>query len=295
MIIALTGSSGSIGRELTPFLSALGHQVIIISSSIPSNNIDCFTYLQLQDKLIPTHVDLFIHLASLNAGLSMKNIQDEIKLTEQVLNSLPALKCSKLIFFSTSKVYGDNCLDFKIHDELSELEPVCSYGKAKKLCEELIYNKSESLQVNTLIFRLPPVLDYSKSGNVGRLIKIASKDRQMLSFAHGETNRRSFISFNNIKTVFEYTLNNLSLLKKNEIYNLSDDSSISLNELLRAGGATKIYSLPYLFGKIILKLPILKNIFIKLYGNFILENTKIKNDMSIKLETTAKSLPIMYK
>ena len=295
MIIAVTGSSGSIGRELVPFFKNLGHNIVKISSSSKSNGVDKFTYFELQNNLIPIEIDLFIHLASLNADLKEKDIEQEVKLTEEVLYSLQALKCRRLIFFSSSKVYGDNNLDPNIFNEKSFLNPQCSYGKAKKLCEELIISKLKTSEINALIFRLPPVLNQSGSGNLGRLMKIARKKVFMLSFAHGEINKRSFISFNNIEIVFRYVLNNLSIFKKNEIYNLSDDGAISLNELLRAGGSKKIYSMPLYFGKILLILPLLKNIFVKLYGNFVLENSKIKKDMAIKLKTTAKSLPIMYK
>ena len=37
MIIAVTGSSGSFGRELIPFLESLGHNVLKVSSSIVSD------------------------------------------------------------------------------------------------------------------------------------------------------------------------------------------------------------------------------------------------------------------
>ncbi len=295
MIIALTGSSGSIGKELVPFFKGLGHDVIKISSSSQPNGVDKFSYFELQNNLISIEVDLFIHLASLNADLNEKDIEQEVGLTEQVLSALPALKCRRLIFFSTSKVYGDNDLDANIFNEKSFLNPQCSYGKAKKLCEELIISKLKSFEINAIILRLPPVLNHSGRGNLSKLINIARKKKFMFSFAQGEKNKRSFISSNNIETVFRYILDNLSIFEKNETYNLSDDGDISLNELLRIGGSKRIYSLPIYFGKILLFFPLFKNIFIKLFGNFVLENSKIKKDMLIKLKTTAESLPIIYK
>ena len=154
MIIALTGSSGSIGKELVPFLKRLGHDVIKVSSSSQPNGVDKFSYFELQNNLISIEVDLFIHLASLNADLNEKDIEQEVGLTEQVLSALPALKCRRLIFFSTSKVYGDNHLDANIFNEKSFLNPQCSYGKAKRLCEELIISKLKSFEINAMILRL---------------------------------------------------------------------------------------------------------------------------------------------
>jgi len=60
MIIAVTGASGSIGKELIPFLESLGHNVVKISSSSPSDNSLCYTFNQLVNKEIHSKVDLFI-------------------------------------------------------------------------------------------------------------------------------------------------------------------------------------------------------------------------------------------
>jgi len=149
MIIAVTGASGSIGIELIPFLESLGHTVIKISSSSPSDNSFSYTFNQLADKEIQSKVDLFIHLASLNANINSKNFNEEIGLTKKVLLSLPSLGCSKLIFFSSAKVYGDNCFSENIFTEFSDLNPEDVYGIAKKKCEELIFQESS---INALIF-----------------------------------------------------------------------------------------------------------------------------------------------
>ena len=50
MIIAVTGASGSIGIELVPFLEGLGHSVIKISSSKPSDNNFSFTFKKLANQ-----------------------------------------------------------------------------------------------------------------------------------------------------------------------------------------------------------------------------------------------------
>jgi NAD dependent epimerase/dehydratase family enzyme len=72
MIIAVTGASGSIGIELIPFLEGLGHSVIKISSSKPSDNNFSFTFKQLANQEIKLNVDLFIHLASINANVDQR-------------------------------------------------------------------------------------------------------------------------------------------------------------------------------------------------------------------------------
>ena len=290
MIIAVTGANGSIGKELIPFLENLGHQVLIISSSTSDSEDNIFSYLDLQNKQIPFKADILMHLASINSNLEESQIDDEIDITKKILSALPSLQCKQIIFFSTSKVYGDNSFDMNYFEESSPLKPKCYYGKAKKICEELIFLESKANSLNALIFRMPPLLNQSNNSNIGKLINLSKRGLPIPSLAQGNLNKRSFISISNIKVVIDYVLKNTDIIKKNEIYNLTDDSVISINELLSISGSSRIYSLPMIAGKFLFRMPILKTILVKLYGNFVLDNTKLKSDMSVKLKTTAQSI-----
>ena len=295
MIIAVTGATGSIGRELVPYFKSLGHTVLIISTSLPSDGHQNFSYSNLAKNEIPYNVDIFIHLASINSNLEKDHVDSEVSITREILLSLSNLGCKKLIFFSTSKVYGDNSFSLNCFNETSNTNPQCFYGKAKKLCEELINDLAPTLDINAVIFRLPPVLNQSHSSNLGRLIQISKSGIPFFSIAQGDSNQRSFISFNNIKTVFDHLFNNLHLHKGIHILNLADDGFISLNKLIRIAGKNSVYSMPAFLGECCKKLPILSSILLKLYGNFVLENSKLKEKMNVKLKTTAESLPIIYK
>ena len=74
------------------------------------------------------------------------------------------------------------------------------------------------------------------------------------------------------------------------VYNLSDDRPIGLNTLLKLHGAKKILLLPQFIEKLAFKIPFIQNILIRLYGNFILENHKLKNDLSVKLFSTEQAI-----
>ena len=78
---------------------------------------------------------------------------------------------------------------------------MCHYGKAKKICEDLICSKSLDGELNALIFRMPPVLNKSDSSNIGKLINLSKTPIPIISIAQGDFNKRSFISFENIKIV----------------------------------------------------------------------------------------------
>jgi|TARA_B110000438_G_scaffold244695_1_gene245293 UDP-glucose 4-epimerase len=289
MNIAVTGATGSIGRELIPFIKSLGHDVYIISSSIPSDGKLTFSYEDIKNNNICITVDIIIHLASLNSNLDLDSMDQELQITEDILSSLPGLKCKKLIFFSSAKVYGDNSMSDIIFDENSELQPSCFYGEAKKRCEELISMQSVN-SVSSVIFRLPPFLSKSSSSNLGKLMYFSKLGIPLPIFRTKLKNQRSFISLNNIKAAIKILLDNPLRINDVTIYNLADESFISLTSLLKISGKGRIFTLPKIFSTLILRIPFLRNIFIKLYGNFALDNSKIKQEMGVKLTSTSESM-----
>lgn len=289
MNIALTGASGSIGKDLKPFLESLGYSIITISSSIPANGQSVFSYSDLITKNIPFNVNAFIHLASLNSNLLKHDIEKEVELTRLILNAMQSLNCSRLIFFSTAKVYGDNSFSENFFLESSVVNPVCPYSEAKKACEDLIQLKSAELGLDSTILRLPPVLSQVDSSNIGKLIRLSKSGAPIPTLSCGNTNLRSFISIVNIKEVIKVLLESCQT-NCNKVYNLADDKHISLNTLLRIYGGKRIIVLPTLVEKLIFKISFVQGILLKLYGNFMIENQQLKNDLGVKLCSTEQAV-----
>ena len=292
MNIALTGVNGSIGKELIPFLIGLGHNVYRISSSIPSDGEFYFSYKELIARSINVKIDVFFHLASINSNLAEEEINDEVNLTRDMLLSLPSLDCKKLIFFSSAKVYGDNSFSKVFFSEEDQLKPICSYGKAKKLSEELIQIESFRLGIKSIIFRLPPVFNKLSNSNLGKLIKLSQNKIPLPILEQGLVNQRSFLSLNNLQAIIGFALINKETFFENEIYNSSDSEFISINELLTAAGNSYIFIIPKTLSNFFLKLPLIKNLLLKLYGNFVLDNSKLQAAMDVKLKTTHQSIKI---
>jgi len=288
MNIALTGATGSIGKDLKPFLESLGYSIISISSSLPANGQSIFSYTDLVTKKISCKVDAFIHLASLNSNLEKKDIDNEVELTRAILNAMQGLDCPKLIFFSTAKIYGDNSFSNICFSESSVVNPACPYSEAKKICEDLIISKSVELDLDSTILRLPPVLGQADASNLGKLIRLAKSGAYIPTFSCGNTNARSFVSFANIKAVIKILIEAQHPSMHN-IYNLADDHHISLNSLLRIYGDQRIIILPNLVEKLIFKISFLQGILLKLYGSFVIENNKLKNDLGVKLYSSQEA------
>jgi hypothetical protein len=117
----------------------------------------------------------------------------------------------------------------------------------------------------------------------------------MVSLTLGEDNQRSFLSIVNIKEIMRAILKNPLLIRNNEIYNLADSNYISLNRLLRLNSSKYILILPKFVSYLALKIPLINRVLLKLYGNFVIENSKLQRDMGVKLLTTEQSLNIISK
>jgi hypothetical protein len=63
-----------------------------------------------------------------------------------------------------------------------------------------------------------------------------------------------------------------------------------LNTLLRIYGGKRIIVLPTLVEKLIFKISFVQGILLKLYGNFMIENQQLKNDLGVKLCSTEQAV-----
>ncbi|MDA9027209.1 NAD-dependent epimerase/dehydratase family protein [Gammaproteobacteria bacterium] len=281
MNIALTGSSGLIGSRLLHDLKKMNHTVSCISSSQSSPKDNIYSYEDMDAGNILLPIDCIVHLASINSEMHPSDVALETAITERIVEGMKTMGCKKIIFFSTAKVYGDNSFQNIIFSEGMPLRPSCSYSSAKMLCENIISLPSNITAYNYLIFRMPPVLIDSPKSNLGKLFQVVEKGMPIPSFQVGDLNKRSFLSYKFLAAILNTTLQDDSYFS-NEIFNLSDTTPISTNELLRnfASSINKkafiIYFPNFLF-KAMLRIDKLESILCRLFGNFHLSNARLLN------------------
>jgi len=285
MNIALTGSSGLIGSHLLNDLLKDGHEVLCISSSNSSNQDNIFLYEELQPKEISFKADFMIHLASINSNLGKSDIPLEVELLNTALNCMEYLECKNFIFFSTIKVYGENSFNTHLIDESFPKNPECSYGLAKKHCEKTLIGKSQEKNFNYIILRLPPVLINHPKSNIGKLFQLVERGFPIPSFRIGDTNERSFLSYELLLHVIQEIIND-GMISSNKILNISDTQPISTNNLLRTFGESikkkpRFIYLPNFLFKAMMKLNRLQLFLCRLFGNFHLSNAKLKETFKI--------------
>ena len=285
MNIALTGSSGLIGSKLLLDLQNMGHEVLCISSSRSSPRENIFLYEEVRSNKCNFNADFIIHMASINSNLTESELYLEVDLLRKVISDMESLKCKNIIFFSTIKVYGENSFDFSIIDESTSKNPECFYGIAKAKCERLLKELSHEMKFNYLIFRMPPVLINDPKSNVGKLFQLVEKGIPIPSFAIGDINQRSFLSYDLLVYILKMILKR-GIITSSQAFNLSDHEPISTNGLLKRFGKSinkkpKIIYLPNSLFKAMIKVNRLQLFLSKMFGNFHLSNAKLKKEFEL--------------
>ena len=287
MNIALTGSSGLIGSRLSKDLQNMRHNLFCISSthSSPENNI--FSYEDMLECKIPQPIDCIIHLASINSQLRESEIASEVAITEKIITSMKVMGCKKIIFFSSAKVYGDNSFEHQIFTERSPLYSTCSYSKAKILCEDVIAKSAQKESFNYIVFRMPPVLINHPKSNIGTLFKVVQKGLPIPSFAAGDLNKRSFLSYELLCSVIESALEPERKFD-NEIFNLSNTKILSTNDLFREiafsmSKKSALFYCPNFIFRAMLRVNRLQLLLCRLFGNFHMSNAKLLKEFDLQV------------
>ena len=288
MNIALTGSSGLIGSLLAQDLKKIGHNILCISSSQSLHESNIFLYDEILSGNHSFQADCLLHLASQNSELISSDVNTEVSISHKAIECMMALGCKKIIFFSSIKVYGDNSFEYRKIEEDSNLEPTCFYGAAKKKCEAAISQLASQKDFNFTIFRLPPLLTDHPKSNLGKMFQLAQKGYPIPSFRAGDSNLRSFLPYSLLKQVIEIALNDTSKIN-NQILNLTNAKPISTNALFaligdKVGKTIKIIYLPNFIFYIMRRITTLELLLCRLYGNFHISNSKLKQEFTISDE-----------
>lgn len=171
MNIVVTGSKGTIGRHLCPYLRSKGHTVSTIdlfNDETPDHyRADVGFFFELDvifSKIVNKHgpVDVVIHLAAEVARLSGEIYYDKLWTsnatgTKNILRLQELGYFDKLIFFSSSEVYGDAIESGELIEELTETQgcfPKNDYGISKLVNEMQIRNHVAKTNLPCIICRI---------------------------------------------------------------------------------------------------------------------------------------------
>src|SRR3989339_375080 len=260
MRILITGVAGFIGSHLSEKLLSEGHSVIGIdnfdifySKQIKlinlSKSLSCnaFYFLEadIQDeKFIKSKItgtfDLVIHLAA-KAGVmgSIKNPEEYISTniagSLSILNIMQAFCCDKLIFASSSSVYGNgDKIPFK--EEQKANSPVSVYAVTKKSMELLNYSYFNLYNYKIINFRFFSVYGPRLRPDLAiyKFFDSAYKSKPVDVYGDGLTAR----DYTYIEDILDGIVAGVKFLKESqnpiyEIINLGNNQYIFLKDLIQ--------------------------------------------------------------
>ncbi len=227
MRVAITGSSGFVGRALVPLLEARGHKAVSLGRDATGDIVAFREWPRLLDGL-----DVVVHLAALAHGAGV----DEARLRAVNVDVAAAIgraasaHGAHMVFLSSVKALGEDSTGRPL-GESSPLAPVDAYGRAKADAERAL-GAIDRLRLT--ILRPPLVYGPGVKANFLSLLHAVARGCP-LPLASID-NRRSLVYLGNLCDAIACSIESPRALGRT--YCVSDGAPVSTPELCRAlGGA----------------------------------------------------------
>ncbi|MEO6455685.1 MAG: GDP-mannose 4,6-dehydratase [Ginsengibacter sp.] len=253
--VLITGCAGFIGSTLAEVLLSEGYKVTGIdnfdnfySKQIKKSNLQNFINNKLFNfyeinicdglHIIKEEIDIVIHLAA-KAGVrpSIANpsgyIENNITGTQQVLEFMNVRRIKKLIFASSSSVYGNNKnIPFRESDDVDN--PISPYAFTKKACELLTYTYHHLYKIDVINLRLFTVYGPRQRPDLAiyKFVKSILNDKPIEIYGEGNTAR----DYTYVLDIVQGFYNSLKFILENKdaylTLNLGNNNPVMLIDLV---------------------------------------------------------------
>ena len=233
MNILITGGSGFLGSKIAKNFAMQRQNKIYIfdlKKNKDSKNIffikgDINNEKKLHKLILSKKINILMHFAaSLGVEETEKNpskvIMTNIEGTINILNNIKQTNIKKIIFASSSEVYGDNRKKMMSENDLPM--PKSIYGHSKIIGEELIkmYSKLYDIDYNIIRFFNVCGNEQRKDFVISKFADLIKKNKNITIYGNGNQ-IRSFCHVNDAaKGVTDILLKG----KNNETYNVGNNS-----------------------------------------------------------------------
>jgi nucleoside-diphosphate-sugar epimerase len=285
MKVAITGSGGFVGTNLTSYLK----------DSFEIKKISRDELTSIDAKMLDT-CSTVIHLAGKAHDLKKTSNPEEYyqvnyELTKKLYYAFLQSDSKKFIFISSVKAAADS-VDGVLYENV-KANPQTDYGKSKLMAEE--YLESQPLTNGKSCYILRPCMIHGagNKGNLNLLYKFVEKGIPYP--LAGFENRRSFLSVKNLCFVIGELIVREDI--PGGIYQISDDEALSTNMVVAIladslNARPRLWKVPTKIITILAKigdklhLPLTTERLNKLTENYVVSNDKIKKAISKELPLT---------
>jgi UDP-glucuronate 4-epimerase len=256
--ILITGGAGFIGSHLAERLLSCNEKVIILDNfdsfydrKIKEANLQGLQSFQpifiegdIRDPLVLEQIfsnytiEMVVHLAA-KAGVRPSIVEPNLYFdvnvngTIQILEMMKKYHCKKIIFASSSSVYGNNAkIPYEETDEVDH--PISPYAASKKSAELILHSYHHLYQFDVLILRFFTVYGPGQRPDLAihKFFKLLYQGKSIEMYGDGSTKRDYTFIHDIISGVFKA----LSYIRMKshvyEIVNLGNQDPVSLADLI---------------------------------------------------------------
>ncbi len=234
--ILITGGAGFIGSHLVEALVGLGNEVVVLDNLLRGNKIvsDVFkkiTFIKADvndfNQVLEASIgcDMIFHFAAILgvdivADNPMETMETEVIGTQNVVRAALQNNISKIIYASTSGVYGHNALEQTVTEEIL-VDPTTSYAMAKRYNEIYLASLQEEKGIDCICLRFFNVYGPRQDSRmvVPRFIEQAKAGRSITVYGSGKQTR----DFTYIDDTINATIKLASNVTGFEIFNVANE------------------------------------------------------------------------
>ena len=246
----ITGGAGFIGSYIAEKLVENGTDTKVIDNLVTGKkenlskcfDQDNFSFLEydlgnldgIEDHL--GDADILFHFAAdpeVRTGYSKPedSFEQNIVNTFNLLQKIKQSKIKKIVFASSSSVYGDAKI-IPTNEEYGPLSPISHYGASKLACEAMVSSFCHNYNIEGVILRPANVIGLrGRHGLIWDLVHKLKINQDELELLGDGKQTKSFIHISDAIDGIFFSLNNLQ--DRVEVFNLGSEDSVEIMDVAK--------------------------------------------------------------